>query len=189
MITGDKMDTAESIGYSCGIFSEDTDVYKIRETNDVNVVINQMEEISKKINEIDKELSNITKMHHEDMVEKKIIPNDEKYVKYRNRYNSFNIPDPRDNLEIIYFNNKNANPKNSENVMNSDANRFMENNTRNINDNECKVIVKMEENNHDENLINKKNRHNSMIDIKTPLNNNTDGNSENDKIIPQYINR
>ena len=187
MITGDKMDTAESIGYSCGIFSEDTDVYKIRETNDVNVVINQMEEISKKINEIDKELSNITKMHHEDMVEKKIIPNDEKYVKYRNRYNSFNIPDPRDNLEIIYFNNKNANPKNSENVMNSDANRFMENNTRNINDNECKVIVKMEENNHDENLINKKNRHNSMIDIKTPLNNNTDGNSENDKIIFKYV--
>ena len=57
-------------------------------------------------------------MHHEDMVEKKIIPNDEKYVKYRNRYNSFNIPDPRDNLEIIYFNNKNANPKNSENIIN-----------------------------------------------------------------------
>ena len=31
MITGDKMDTAESIGYSCGIFSEDTDVYKIKD--------------------------------------------------------------------------------------------------------------------------------------------------------------
>jgi phospholipid-translocating ATPase len=31
MITGDKMDTAETIGYSCGIISEDNDVYKIRE--------------------------------------------------------------------------------------------------------------------------------------------------------------
>ena len=78
MITGDKMDTAESIGYSCGIFSEDTDVYKIRETNDVESVIKSMDEISKKINTIDSELSNITKMHHEKMVEKKIIRREKK---------------------------------------------------------------------------------------------------------------
>ena len=65
MITGDKMDTAESIGYSCGIFSEDTDVYKIKETSDVESVIKSMEEISNKINIIDTELSKITQMHHE----------------------------------------------------------------------------------------------------------------------------
>ena len=76
MITGDKMDTAESIGYSCGIVSEDTDVYKIKETNDVESVIKSMEEISKKINTIDVELANITKMHHEKMIKKKIIPHE-----------------------------------------------------------------------------------------------------------------
>ena len=65
MITGDKMDTAESIGYSCAIFSEDTDVYKIKETTKVNEVINVMDKISKKIDIIDKELSNITKAHQE----------------------------------------------------------------------------------------------------------------------------
>ena len=71
MITGDKMDTAESIGYSCGIFSEDSEVYKIKDTNNVNKVINDMEIISKKIDKIDYELNNITKVHHEKMVKKK----------------------------------------------------------------------------------------------------------------------
>ena len=85
MITGDKMDTAESIGYSCGIVSEDTDVYKIKETNDVESVIKSMEEISKKINTIDVELANITKMHHEKMIKKKIIPYDDKFKYYRKR--------------------------------------------------------------------------------------------------------
>ena len=68
MITGDKMDTAESIGYSCGIFSEDSDVYKIKETNNVQNVIDIMKKISKKINMIDLELNKITQMHHEDMM-------------------------------------------------------------------------------------------------------------------------
>ena len=90
MITGDKMDTAESIGYSCGIFSEDSEVYKIKETNDVEKVIEIMNEISKKIDKIDMELNEITKNHHEKMVEKKIIKKDEKYRKYRKRFNSFN---------------------------------------------------------------------------------------------------
>ena len=91
MITGDKMDTAESIGYSCGIFSEDSEVYKIKDTNNVNKVINDMEIISKKIDKIDYELNNITKVHHEKMVKKKIIKNDENFIQYRKRYNSFNL--------------------------------------------------------------------------------------------------
>ena len=94
MITGDKMDTAESIGYSCGIFSEDCEVYKIKDTNNVQQVINTMKNISQKIDKIDYELNNITQNHHEKMVRNKIIPDDEKYRKlrkYRNRFNSFNI--------------------------------------------------------------------------------------------------
>ena len=59
MITGDKMDTAESIGYSCGIFSEDSEVYKIKNTTNVNEVIERMKEISNKIDETDKQLNNI----------------------------------------------------------------------------------------------------------------------------------
>ena len=59
MITGDKMDTAASIGYSCGIFSEDSEVYKIKETTNVEQVIKRMEEISKNIEENDKKLNNI----------------------------------------------------------------------------------------------------------------------------------
>ena len=60
MITGDKMYTAESIGYSCGIFSEDCEIYKIKDTNSVNKVIKEMEKISKEIDRIDNELNNIT---------------------------------------------------------------------------------------------------------------------------------
>ena len=89
MITGDKLDTAESIGYSCGIFSEDCEIYKIRDTNDENEVINKMNEISEKINKIDLELNNITKTHQDKMVEKKIIKNDENFRRYRKRCNSF----------------------------------------------------------------------------------------------------
>ena len=89
MITGDKLDTAESIGYSCGIFSEDSELYKIKDTNDENEVINKMKEISEKINNIDLELNNITKTHHDKMVEKKIIKNDENFRRYRKRCNSF----------------------------------------------------------------------------------------------------
>ena len=31
MLTGDQIDTAESIGYSCKLFNDDTEVYKLRE--------------------------------------------------------------------------------------------------------------------------------------------------------------
>ena len=63
MITGDKMDTAESIGYSCGIFSEECEIYEIKDTNNVNKVVKEMENISSKINKRDVELNNITETH------------------------------------------------------------------------------------------------------------------------------
>ena len=81
MITGDKMDTAESIGYSCGIFSEDCEIYKIKDTNSENKVIKEMEKISKEIDRIDNELNNITETHEK--MFKKING------KHRKRFNSF----------------------------------------------------------------------------------------------------
>ena len=89
MITGDKMDTAESIGYSCGIFSEDTEVFKIKETNDAQKVIQIMDDISSKIDKINEELNEITKKHYDKLVEEKVIQKDENYKNYRKRYNSF----------------------------------------------------------------------------------------------------
>jgi len=33
MITGDKLDTAESIGHSCRLFNDDTEVFKIKSSD------------------------------------------------------------------------------------------------------------------------------------------------------------
>jgi len=33
MLTGDKLDTAENIGFSCKLFNDDTEIFRIRETN------------------------------------------------------------------------------------------------------------------------------------------------------------
>ena len=57
MLTGDKMDTAESIGNSIKLFDSDTEVFKINGSN-VNEIIENMEQIKKKITEIRNELSN-----------------------------------------------------------------------------------------------------------------------------------
>ena len=47
MLTGDKMDTAESIGHSIKLFDSDTEVYKIKGTNEVEI-IEEMGTIKKK---------------------------------------------------------------------------------------------------------------------------------------------
>ena len=65
MITGDKMDTAETIGYSCGIISEDSEVYKIRDNKDVNEIVKELESIKEKISKTDKELAQITEQHQQ----------------------------------------------------------------------------------------------------------------------------
>ena len=65
MITGDKMDTAETIGYSCGIISEDSEVYKIKDSKQVEAVIEEMEKIKEKIKKSDNELAQITERHNE----------------------------------------------------------------------------------------------------------------------------
>ena len=65
MITGDKMDTAETIGYSCGIISEDSEVYKIRDNKNVDSVIQEMENIKEKIKKSNEELEQITEQHNQ----------------------------------------------------------------------------------------------------------------------------
>ena len=64
MLTGDKMDTAESIGNSIKLFDSDTEVYKINGSNQKEI-IERMKEIKKKIKEAQSELStlNIAEEH------------------------------------------------------------------------------------------------------------------------------
>ena len=208
MITGDKMDTAESIGYSCGIVSEDTDVYKIKETNDVESVIKSMEEISKKINTIDVELANITKMHHEKMIKKKIIPYDDKFKYYRKRYNSVVYRERKNNFGSIYVSTNDKNKsKRKINLYNDD--NFTENKdikedniknkTKNINinnnNNENNKFSYMEEFDHVGNSLNYQINNsliNKKVQIKEDLNKVTynsknSENSDNDKIIFKYV--
>ena len=59
MLTGDKMETAESIGYSIKLFDSDTEVFKIKEKEEDNI-IKRMEEIKRKIKEAQTELSKMT---------------------------------------------------------------------------------------------------------------------------------
>jgi len=159
MITGDKLDTAESIGYSCGIFSEDSELYKIKDTNNEKEVINRMNEISNKINEIDLELNNITKTHQDKMVEKKIIKNDENFKRYRKRCNSFtgknkeleifneNIKS-KDGKSLNIYGGKNLNVKNQKNQEKQESQQTLKqnfglnNNNNNIGNNQNKESTK-----------------------------------------------
>lgn len=61
MITGDKMDTAESIGHSCKLFSEDTEVFKIKDTNNVQTANERMQQILHCMDEMQKGLKNDNK--------------------------------------------------------------------------------------------------------------------------------
>ena len=56
MLTGDKMDTAESIGHSINLFDSDTEVFKITGSNQEEI-INRMKEIKDEITAIKSQLS------------------------------------------------------------------------------------------------------------------------------------
>ena len=59
MLTGDKMDTAESIGHSIKLFDSDTEVYKINGLSEEEI-IKKMNDIKLKIKKAQKDLSSIT---------------------------------------------------------------------------------------------------------------------------------
>ena len=63
MITGDKMDTAESIGHSCKLFDDSTEIFKIRESKNVDKVIQRMTEIMGSIEAINYELEEVHNKH------------------------------------------------------------------------------------------------------------------------------
>ena len=88
MITGDKMDTAETIGYSCGIISEDSEVYKIKENKDKKQIKEQLESIKKSISKADEELEHIITYHNKKL--EKIKNNDNKSIEESNLNTSNN---------------------------------------------------------------------------------------------------
>ena len=203
MITGDKMDTAESIGYSCGIFSQDCEVYKIKDTNNVNNVINAMKEIKDKIAVIDDELAKIKEAQDKEMNEKKINAKNSK--KKVNRYNSIDMPNAtniKQQMEIIKFisnNNKNSKAneykENSKNELNNkESGETYQENKIIINDNnEIKISRKKEDNQIDKNSLNNKNNNNSfdarMLQLKDDLNKLEENSqsSGNNKKIFKYV--
>jgi len=173
MITGDKMDTAESIGYSCGIFSEDCEIYEIKDTNNVNKVIKEMEKITKKIKERDIELNNISK-NHEKMFEKI-------NGKHRKRFNSFS---EKNKIEDIFF---------EDNKKGISINEFSDKIKLNTKINNEEIILKYHHNNTNEINNNINDNANEQLEIKQTSKNVIEGQSnkeiydKNDKIIFKYV--
>ena len=58
MITGDKMETAECIGNSCGLISDDIEVFKIKEMKDEKEIIEKLKKIQKNIEKLKENLNN-----------------------------------------------------------------------------------------------------------------------------------
>ena len=75
MITGDKMDTAETIGYSCGIISEDSEVYKIKNNKNIEAIIERMENIKSNIKKADEELAHITEENNQKFEKRRSLKN------------------------------------------------------------------------------------------------------------------
>ena len=67
MITGDKMDTAETIGHSCGIISPDCEVFKIRENKNEKEIIESLVKIKTNISNINSDLEKITNYHNQEL--------------------------------------------------------------------------------------------------------------------------
>lgn len=56
MLTGDKLDTAESIGYSCKLFNDDTEVFKIKAGDEADNTLRRVRDILDKMQTIEREL-------------------------------------------------------------------------------------------------------------------------------------
>jgi magnesium-transporting ATPase (P-type) len=56
MLTGDKLDTAESIGYSCKLFNDDTEVFKIKANDNKQNVLEQIKKIIFQMQDIEEEM-------------------------------------------------------------------------------------------------------------------------------------
>jgi magnesium-transporting ATPase (P-type) len=56
MLTGDKLDTAESIGYSCRLFNDDTEVFKIKANDNKLKVLEQVKAIIFQMEDVEEEM-------------------------------------------------------------------------------------------------------------------------------------
>ena len=125
MITGDKMDTAETIGHSCGIISEDSEVFKIKESKDTNKVMEELEIIKQKIIKSNEELEKIV-LHH-----------NQKLSKIKQKENNDDL-----GVNIFVPNDTKKNEQAKKNMINSDILQLTDNNNiNNINISPDKSIV------------------------------------------------
>ncbi len=74
MITGDKLDTAESIGYASKIFDDDTEVFKIRSTENKQEILTSMKKLLEDIALMEKQM-NLMKLEKKKRKGKKKNPN------------------------------------------------------------------------------------------------------------------
>jgi len=113
MLTGDKIDTAESIAYSCKLFNDDTNVFRIAKEEDEKLlenklkdIWNEMEKINqkymKKLNDerVKKDINENMKFDPNDLKNKNDKKNDEKEKEKENKPN-LNLIDINSNKELL----------------------------------------------------------------------------------------
>ncbi len=185
MITGDKMDTAETIGYSCGIISEDSEVFKIKENKNIDTVIKEMEDIKEKIKKVDEELEQITEQHQqklERIISKKAMKKMNISNESKNNISNINNRNAKQENLNNEINNINNNIIHKENL-NKEINTVVGNNN-NINNPPKKII------NYGNNIIYLNNAPNIYYyNINNRINNNNNNLLYNTNNIPIYSNQ
>ena len=126
MITGDKMETAESIGYSCGIISLDTEVHKIKENDKVEVK-QKIKDILEEIKEANSELNEMIEKKNSKLVDKEEKKKYKNFIKYLKKYKIYNIKLKKksksfDDKFVKHSNIKKIKKEKSENLQNNKKN-------------------------------------------------------------------
>jgi magnesium-transporting ATPase (P-type) len=161
MLTGDKIDTAESIAYSCKLFNDDTNVFRIpKEENEkllkdkLDEISNAMEEINKnllkKLNDmrVKKDINENMKFNPNDLKNENEMKNEEKKKEKKLTENIVDINSNKELLNIKRINVTNVNNVKKENnnenknynKINSDLESNKDNNINNNNKNEKNII-------------------------------------------------
>ena len=156
MLTGDKIDTAESIAYSCKLFNDDTNVFKIPKEEDEKLlenklkeILNEMEKINekylKKLNDerVKKDINENMKFDPNDIKNENDKKNDEKKKENKLFLNNIDINSNKELLNIKRINvigNNNSKKDNKNNNENKNYNKINaeqeSNNDNNINNNQ-----------------------------------------------------
>ena len=173
MLTGDKMNTAESIGHSIKLFDSDTEVFKIKGRNGEEI-INRMKEIKENITNAQKELSNF---NIDDEIGKKINV-DKKVenlkIKVKNKIETIYEDENEDNLYNINNKNENDNNEIKININEENIDYKKNNNSKRKIENGGNIIIKEEGS--EERLMKIKNKENedniSFDDIQEDVNSN-----------------